>query len=62
MIARLLYAAVALCLLGTWPERTATRPAPSVDAGATGRAAGAGARPPGIPPGRAEFAMPRIQR
>ncbi len=62
MIARLLYAAVALCLLGTWPERAANRPAPALQVAATARAdrpEAAAARPVPRPP---DFAIPRIER
>ncbi len=66
MLARLLYAAVGLCLLGTDPDRASTRSAPSVEAAAAAAAApGIGAGRPtndGGAPAPADFAIPRIQR
>jgi hypothetical protein len=62
MIARLLYAAVALCLLGAWPEHAGTRAAPSVAAAAPGPASFASGAPSGVSPTRADFAIPRNSR
>ncbi len=61
MIARLLYAAVALCLLGTWPERAAP-PARSVEAAAQSPAPTAAAAAARVGPAPSDFAIPRIQR
>ena len=66
MLPRLLYAAVALCLLGTRPDRAAMRTAPSIEVAAP--AAEAPAISPRASGGRgfrgvpADFAIPRIQR
>ncbi len=66
MIARLLYAAVALCILGTRPEHAASAAAPAPDAVATASATAAIACPSparaGIGSAPADFAIPRIQR
>jgi hypothetical protein len=66
MLSRLLYAAVALCLLGTRPEHAPARPAPPLGTapaagGAPASARGGGAQGAigGAPP---DFAIPRIQR
>ncbi len=59
MIARLLYAAVALCLLGSVPEHTGTRSARAVEAPAPGVA---GAAASGVGPVRSDFAIPRNSR
>jgi hypothetical protein len=56
MIARLLYAAVALCVLGTRPEHVAPQgPAPAVQRPTAAAPSGIG----GIPP---DFAIPRNSR
>ncbi len=62
MIARLLYAAVALCLLGAWPEHPVTRSAPSVEAAAPAATPPAAAAAGDIVPRPPDFAIPRIQR
>ncbi len=64
MIARLLYAAVALCILGTRPERVAPPAAPATR-DAVPAASAVTACPGGFPAGVAvpgDFAIPRIQR
>jgi hypothetical protein len=63
MLARLLYAAVALCLLGTRPEHVSTHAAPSIEAAVPGEvpAMPRPAAAPGIA-GAPDFAIPRIQR
>jgi hypothetical protein len=60
MIARLLYAAVALCILGTRPEQHAATPANPAPVSAPVACPGTAAA--GIGPAPAEFAIPRIQR
>jgi hypothetical protein len=66
MIARLLYAAVALCLLGTRPLHAETRAAPSVDAASPvseRRDERSAREAPSIVAGTpADFAIPRIRR
>ncbi len=66
MIARLLYAAVALCVLGTRPEHAGTRAAPASDAAVPAAAAPAQACPArpasGIGAAPADFAIPRNSR
>jgi len=63
MIARLLYAAVALCVLGTRPEHAAAPAAPApVAAEAAAPSAACPAPPPAIGAAPADFAIPRIQR
>jgi hypothetical protein len=66
MIARLLYAAVALCVLGTQPEHAGTpaAPAPAAAAAAPATVAPAcpGASGAAIGAVPADFAIPRIQR
>jgi hypothetical protein len=66
MLARLLYAAVGLCVLGTRVEHAGTRVALPADAGPAALAAPARACPAGPPPGiggtPGDFAIPRIQR
>jgi hypothetical protein len=61
MIARLLYTAVALCLLGTWPEHAAPV-ARSVEGAAPPPAATAAASAARVGPAPSHFAIPRIQR
>ncbi len=60
MLARLLYAAVALCILGTRPEHAGTRPARQAVAAAP-VAASSAADAAGIAP-PPEFAVPRNSR
>ena len=67
MIARLLYAAVALCVLGSRPEHAGTAPAAVPAAGAAAPAtvvvpACPGGAAGGIAGAPADFAIPRIQR
>ncbi len=62
MLVRVLYAAVALCILGTRPEHAGTRSAPSVEAAAPAPVAVAGDAPAGIGPRPPDFAIPRISR
>ncbi len=66
MLPRLLYAAVALCLLGTRSVHPAARPSPSVEAPAPAVEAAAMAPRPLAPRAvggaPADFAIPRIQR
>ncbi len=58
MLVRLLYAAVALCLLGTRPEHPGTRSAPSVEAAVPAPIEAAEDAPAGIGPRRPDFDIP----
>ncbi len=67
MLARLLYSAVALCVLGTLPEHGGTRSAPPAEAAAPAPAAATAIGPDhgaasGVGGTPADFAIPRNSR
>ncbi len=62
MIARLLYAAVALCILGTRPEHAGTQAAPHAVAAAPAPAAWSAAPARAVAGSPTDFAIPRIER
>lgn len=64
MLARLLYAAVGLCVLGTLPQHAAPGPAPRVEAAGPARPAPRAPRARGgaaIAPRPPDFAIPRTE-
>ncbi|HEX9051192.1 MAG TPA: hypothetical protein VF841_11730 [Anaeromyxobacter sp.] len=62
MIARLLYTAVALCLLGAWPEHAGSRAARAVETRAPVAAAAAGEAGSSFGPAPVDFAIPPNSR